>query len=291
MNAGKGNPKMQKRNAILIYNLPNPVQMDFAVNLNALLPTPAERKNFDRKWKSFIASDDANRSIYRKRGNQLTYQSEQLIPSRTDSRPGLLLVFGNPASHSVQSGMFFAFKDNGKENRFWKGVLKKSGIFDLPFDSSLSSEALNMERKDRLLNLDYKSHFRVGLCVIISMPSAPGGEYGGVAGIQKLIGANAMKRLEDVERERVIQCSSDFLAKDGVVVSFQKNAWNTLKSDEDPPYDINRAKEGKLRGKLKDYPGIVLFGVPPTRIIGWCRDGLREVLKLIFEIRIEKHYL
>jgi hypothetical protein len=169
--------------------------MDFAVNLNALLATPTERKNFDRKWKGFIASDNANRNIYQKRGDRLTYQSEQLIPSRKDSRPGLLMVFGNPASHSVHSGMFFAFRDNGKENRFWKSILKPSGILDLPFDPSLSAYNLNIERRDRLLNLEYDSPFRIGFCVIISMPSAPGGKWGGVAGVQKLIGAKAMKRL------------------------------------------------------------------------------------------------
>ena len=271
---------MKKPKPILSYKLPNPVRMDFAVNLNALLTTPSERKNFDRKWKSFIASDDANKNIYQKKGNRLTYQSEQLIPSRKDSRPGLLLVFGNPASHSVQSGMFFAFRDNGKENRFWKSILRPSGILDLPFDPSISTDALNMERRDRLLNLDYDSPFRIGLCVIISMPSAPGGKWGGVAGIQKLIGAKAMKRLEDAERERVIECSREFLSKDGIVVSFQKNAWNTLKSDEDPPYDINLAKAGKLMGKIKNCPDIPLFGVPPTRIIGPCRDVLREVLTM-----------
>jgi hypothetical protein len=268
----------QKSKPLLTYKPSNPVRMDFAVNLNALLPTPAERKNFDRKWKSFIASDDANWNIYQKRGDRLTYQSEQLIPSRKDSRPGLLLVFGNPASHSVQSGMFFAFRDNGKENRFWKSILKPSGILDLPFDPSLSAYNLNIERRDRLLNLEYDSPFRIGLCVIISMPSAPGGKWGGVAGVQKLIGAKAMKRLEEAERERVIECSKDFLTNDGVVVSFQKNAWNTLKSDEDQPYDINLAKDKKLIGKMKNCPEIALFGVPPTRIIGPCRDVLKDVL-------------
>ena len=270
--------KTQKPKPLLTYKLPNPVRMDFAVNLNALLPTPSERKNFDRKWKNFVASDDANRNIYQKRGNLLTYQSEQLIPSKKDSRPGLLLVFGNPASHSVQSGMFFAFKDNSKENRFWKSILKPSGIVGLPFDPGRSTEALNVERRDQLLNLDYDSPFRIGLCVIISMPSAPGGKWGGVAGVQKLIGAKAMRRLEEAERERVVECSRDFLANDGIVVSFQKNAWSTLKSDEGPPYEINLAKAGKLIGEMKNCPEIVLFGVPPTRLVGPCREVLKKSL-------------
>ena len=264
---------------ILTYKSPDPVRMDCAVSLNELLPTESERKSFDRKWRDFIASDDANKSIYQRKGNRLLYKSEQLIPSKKDSRPALLLVFGNPASHSVQSGMFFAFKDNGKENRFWKNILKPSGIIDLHFNPSLSADALNMERRDRLLNLDYDGHFRIGLCVIISMPSAPGGKWGGVTGIQKLIGAKAMRRLEEVERKRVIRCSKDFLSNGDIVVSFQKNAWNSLKSDEDPSYDINLAKAGRLIGKMKGCSGVSLFGVPPTRIISPCRDVLKRVLE------------
>ena len=263
---------------ILTYKSPDPVRMDCAVNLNELLPTESERKSFDRKWRDFIASDDANKSIYQRKGNRLLYKSEQLIPSKKDPRPALLLVFGNPASHSVQSGMFFSFKDNGKENRFWKNILKPSGIVDLPFDPSLSTEALNIERRGRLLNLDYDAPFRIGLCVILSMPSAPGGKWGGVAGIQKLIGAKAMRRLEDVERERVVKCASEFLSTDGVVVSFQKNAWNSLKSDEDPAYNINLAKTGTLIGRLKNCPGVSLFGVPPTRLLVPCREVLSKVL-------------
>ena len=110
------------------------------------------------------------------------------------------------------------------------------------------------------------------------MPSAPGGKWGGVAGIQKLIGAKAMRRLEQAERKRVVECSRDFLANDGEVVSFRKNAWGTLKSDEDPPYNINLAKAGKLMGKMKKCPDIHLFGVPPTRIIGPCRGILKMFL-------------
>ena len=264
---------------ILTYKSPDTVRMDCAVNLNELLPSESERKSFDRKWRDFIASDNANKSIYQRKENRLLYKSEQLIPSKKDSRPALLLVFGNPASHSVQSGMFFAFKDNGKENRFWKNILKPSGIIDLPFDPARSMEELNVERRDRLLDLDYDAPFRIGLCVIFSMPSAPGGKWGGVAGVQKLIGAKAMRRLEEAERERVIECSRDFLSNNGIVVSFQKNAWNTLKSDEDPPYDINLAKAGKLKGKIINCRGVSLFGVPPTRIISPCRDVLKRVLE------------
>ncbi|MCD6356350.1 MAG: hypothetical protein J7L66_03595, partial [Anaerolineaceae bacterium] len=57
----------QRSRTILTYRLPNPVRMDCAVNLNELLPIESERKSFDRKWRDFIASDDANKSIYQRK--------------------------------------------------------------------------------------------------------------------------------------------------------------------------------------------------------------------------------
>jgi hypothetical protein len=62
-----------------------------------------------------------------------------------------------------------------------------------------------------LLNLDYDSPFQIGLCVFISMPSAASGPWSGIAGVQKLIGAKAMKELEKEESPRVIECAKKFL--------------------------------------------------------------------------------
>lgn len=266
---------------LFTYRISKPGQLECSIDLTGLLPTETERKSFDDKWHIFIKSDNANKNIYERKGDHLIYQSEQLVPSRKDHRPALLLVFGNPASNSVKSGMFFAFKGNSKENRFWKNILKPSGILDLPFDSTQSTEKLNIQRREILLDLNYDSPFRIGLCVFISMPSAPGGKWGGVAGVQRLIGARALRRLERYETDRVIECAKSFVRRNGAVVSFQKNAWNSLRSDGDPPYDINLAKAGKLRGRLKKRPNTLLFGVPPTRLVGPCRKILSKMLLLL----------
>ena len=187
-----------------------------------------------------------------------------------------MLVFGNPASHSVKSGMFFAFEGNGREHRFWKSILIPSAIIDLPFNPNQSIEKLNKKRRDSLLGLNYHSPFRIGLCVFISMPSAPGGKWGGIAGVKKLIGARGLRRLEQAETERVLECANNFVSSDGAVVTFQKNAWNALRSGNDPPYSIDRAKSGELKGSLKNSADIQLIGVPPTRLIGPCRDVLKD---------------
>jgi len=49
------------------------------------------------------------------------------------------------------------------------------------------------------------------------MPSAPGGKWGGIAGVQKLIGAKAMGRLEREETKRVLECARKFITPKGAV--------------------------------------------------------------------------
>ncbi len=178
--------------SILSYRQKDQVKLLCEIDLKKLLPAPKQKERFNKKWKDFLESDPHNNEIFELEGDVLKYQSEQLIPSKSDDRPPLLLVLGNPASHSVKEGMFFSFEGDKKEHRFWKDILKKAGVLDLPYDENLSVKELNESRKNQLLNLDYESPFRIGLCVFISMPSAPSGSWSGIAGVQKIIGAKAM---------------------------------------------------------------------------------------------------
>ncbi|MBL7180238.1 MAG: hypothetical protein ISS65_08525 [Desulfobacterales bacterium] len=245
-----------------------------------LFQTSQELDSFKLKWPLFLKSAvKYNPKIYQfnDKKQTLAYDSEQLVPTKTGNRPPILLVLGNPASHSVEAGMFFSFERQEKEHRFWK-IMRDSGVLDLPVEPHLSIKEQNNQRKQRLLELNYKPPFRVGLCVFISMPSAPSKDYSGVAGIQKLIGAKAMRRLEAAERERVLECAKEFLSPDGAVVAFQKNAWNGLCSENDPRYDRNLARSGKLKGAFIGNPNIPIFCVPPTRYARPCRKILRQIL-------------
>jgi len=268
---------------ILSYQQKDPVRLLCEIDLKKLFPTPApkERERFNEKWKAFLKSYPCNKEIFELKGELLKYQSEQLIPSKSYDRPPLLLVLGNPASHSVKAGMFFSFEGNRKEHRFWKNILNPAGI--LNFDQSdnnknLTFEALNEVRKKQLLELKYESPFRIGLCVYISMPSGASGKWSGIAGVQKLIGAKALRRLEVEESRRIIECAKKFLSPNGIAVAFQKNAWNGLKSDSDISYSLKNANKGNLIGSLKGMPNIPLLGVPPTRLSGPCSRVLRQLL-------------
>ena len=234
---------------------------------------------FEDRWEPFLKSDPHNPDIFKKSGNRLHYLSEQLVPKKPDDRPPLLLVLGNPASQSVANGMFFSFEGNGTEHRFWKSILKGSGVLELSYDKSLPVDKLNDIRKKQLLDLAYDSPLRIGLCVLITFPSAPGGTWGGVAGVQKLIGVKALRKLEQEESTRVLKLSEKFLNPGGTAIAFQKNAWNSLRAENDSEYSIGAARAGSLNGTLKGHNDLALFCVPPTRLAGPCANALRRLRK------------
>jgi hypothetical protein len=110
------------------------------------------------------------------------------------------------------------------------------------------------------------------------MPSAPGGKWGGVAGVQKLFGVRALRRLEAEEAKRIRKVADTFLDSNGQIIVFQKNAWTALRSDDDPAYRLELAKNGLLSGSLKEVPGTPLYGEPPTRLSGPCNKILSTIV-------------
>lgn len=264
---------------IMTYKQVSRVKLKCKIRLDHLFPDQKSRNRFDSKWNNFI-KDSCNDDIYRLQGDTLSYASEQLIPTKTNHNPSLLLVLGNPASESVKRGMFFATNNDGKELRFWKNILCKADLLPHP-PKGKPANVLNQNRKRQLLNLEYKSRVRIGLTVFISMPNAAGGKWGGVAGIQKLLGSAAFRMIEKEETERIISCAKNFVQNKGAVITFQKNAWENLQSENDPEYTIDAAKNGKLVGHLKGNSNIQLFGVPPTRLVGPCSKTLTQIVHII----------
>jgi hypothetical protein len=122
--------------SIVSYNQEDSVKLLCEIDLKKLLPDPEQRKRFNNVWNDFLESDRHNNEIFKLKGDVLKYQSEQLIPSKPDDRPTLFLVLGNPARHSVKEGMFFSFEGNKKEHRFWKDILGKADVLDLPYDEN-----------------------------------------------------------------------------------------------------------------------------------------------------------
>jgi len=82
------------------------VKLKCKIRLDRLFLDQKSKERFHFKWKSF-SRHSCNSDIYRLQGNTLSYDSEQLIPTKTNAKPPLLLVLGNPAS---ESGIGFFLK-------------------------------------------------------------------------------------------------------------------------------------------------------------------------------------
>lgn len=239
-----------------------------ALNLEKLYPNLIERSKFFSRYAEFRNSDLNNQCIYSLRGNVLHYRSEIFVPDKIDQRPPLLLILGNPASHSIINRMCFAFEGNGKEHRFWRS-LQSAGILtfqDLSINNNDSS-MINQIKRDSLLQLNYVSPFRIGIAVFYSLPSsASNRKWSGVSGIRALLGSRAFETISLLEEERIDEMVSRFISSVGGIIAFQKDVFNRLRSQDTCNYSKDSANLGSLKGKYKKSQSIFLAGAPPTRM-------------------------
>lgn len=252
-----------------------------SIDVGRLYEVVSERKAFQAKFDEFLAKAkrDNKGMVFWQNGDTLTYLTEVVIPKKIDSRQlSLLLLLGNPAPHSVLSKMFFSyegemsFEGKAHDHRFWR-VLEEAGILQFREKRS-GSHNLNVKqrsesRKRELYDLSYSSSFRIGLATFFSMPTdANDKEWGGVQGLRKLFGREAIRKIADSEEERLSGIATDFLSNRGSVFAFQKDAYSEIKAAETEAYSIDLAKKGQLIGYCHwEQPKVRLFGFPPTRLI------------------------
>jgi hypothetical protein len=241
---------------------------EYKLNLEELYPTVVERHDFRTRFDDFFKCDLSNQSIFSLKGNTLKYCSEVFVSDNIDNRPPLLLLLGNPASHSVAAGMCFAFERGSQEHRFWKS-LKEADIHTFLEQPTLFVDPTekNKIRRNALLELNYLSPYRVGIAVFYSLPStASDPKWSGVNGVRKLLGAKAFGVISLLEEKRIDMLISKFIGSTGGIITFQKDAYNRVRSSDSPAYSKNSANQGLLQGKYKSGQNIFLAGAPPTRL-------------------------
>lgn len=141
--------------------------------------------------------------------------------------------------------VYFAYEGGGAEHRFWK-VFRELGYIDL--------FGTDKDIKNKFLNLEYNSPFRLGFEVLYTFPSsASKPKWSGVMGLERLFGKQAIKQILIVE----------------------KDAYNTVSQNT---YNLNLAVNGKLSS---EYNGkIKIYGTPPTR---WLYTN--KMKNLLFSIK------
>lgn len=134
-------------------------------------------------------------------GKTLRYKSETLLPAKYDtSKPRVLLVLGNPATHSIKSGMFFFSKnDIEKRHSFW-GKLGNAGLLKKFEKDSRKEEA--DERRKIIMTGNEGMDYVIGLTTFYSFPTPVEGDYKDVAGVRKLFNS-LIPKIQEEEYERI----------------------------------------------------------------------------------------
>ena len=241
------------------------------LDLRDLYPTADEYSHFRSRLARFLLADPAHAEIFEWEGHSLIYRTECLIPEKEDEREPLLLLFGNPASHSVSSGMFFSYEGAAREHRFWR-ALRAAGLLTFRSDCDrqgiIDEQLRSALRKEELYSLEYASLFRIGLAVFFSIPSpASATPWCGVAGVRKLFGLRALREIAVCEKARLCRLIRSFLSSRGAIVAFQKDAYQNTASSDSPSYRLAQAKSGALSGRCECDRGVPVFGFPPTRML------------------------
>ena len=248
-----------------------------SLNIRKLFENSTKLEEFEKRLCLFRDSDDYTCDIYgREKDELLTYQTETIVPIKIKvQRTPLLLLLGNPASHSVKEKMFFSFERNRQEHRFWK-VLNESGIF--PFKSQVGNlDEHNQLRKQKLLNVDYNPPFCIALATFYSMPSPATCKWAGVAGVKRLLGKYGFEQITKWEKERIEDLIRRFAAPNGIVIAFQKDAFLQLRESDEPSYSLRRAIAGELKDRCQCYPEVDISCFPPTRLMYSSLKQLEEL--------------
>ncbi|MCK9368471.1 hypothetical protein M0R04_00635 [Candidatus Dojkabacteria bacterium] len=221
---------------------------------------------FNNKWDEFVASDKFNKDVLNRDNNVIYYSHKSWVPEKTNDKPSLLMIFGNPAPHSVKDDIYFSYEGGGTEHRFWK-IMRELGIIDISTIGGI---------KENFFNLKYESPFRLGLEVIYTFPSsASSPKWSGVAGLERLFGKKAMNKMAVFEKARLQNEIDNFMIHSGAIIVFQKNAWNILSNDM---YDLKLALNGNLRSMYNNIPMVC---VPPTRWLYTTK--MKDLLTVIKE--------
>jgi len=274
---------MKGSSPILAFEDQEPGIQRVTLNIHTLYPEELERKEFLKRFSEFLRSDSIHKDMFSLEGETLIYKTECIIPDKTDKRPPLLFVAGNPASHSVNEKMFFAHEgqeEQRREHRFWR-ILRKADI--LTFSSIDNKESLEERgplRKRALYDLSYCSPFRIGLAVFYTMPS-PASKYpwAGVNGLRRLFGVEGLARIGACEKRRMDRIIRDFVSPNGAVMALQKDAYLGLKSSISPNYSLKQASDGTLMGSCECELKVRLFCTPPTRRL----EGKINILRRLRE--------
>lgn len=186
-------------------------QYDVTIDLQGWM-CAEQRTTLQKNIYDIGQKDPFFQSICSMNGSILSHKSESLFPLDTNCDPNkkkVLIILGNPATHSVANGMFFFSmgKPGAEETHtFWK-KLEKPGLIQKVRRSTLKEESET--RKDMIINGTLSNVYLFGFTTFYSFPTPVEGDFKDVAGVRRLF-KPVMKRIRDMEYDRLNNYKSQF---------------------------------------------------------------------------------
>jgi hypothetical protein len=174
-------------------------QYTVTINLRGI-PGSERAQNFDKIIYEIAGNcDDDIGDIYQYDGKRLTYTSETLFPpKRYVNKPKVLIVFGNPAVHSIKNKMFFFSRANNRRHGMW-GKLEKANLIKrvrINDDNLILARAGEAEeRKKMILSGQASEKYCLGLTIFYSFPTPVQGRFRDVQGAEKFFGKQILENV------------------------------------------------------------------------------------------------
>ncbi|MFC1524421.1 hypothetical protein ACFL6N_06480 [Thermodesulfobacteriota bacterium] len=190
-----------------------------------------QRSEFKKELAKIFAHDEDFGDICRLQGDILTYQSETLLPLKEDtSRESILLVFGNPAIHSVQHGMFFFSRTNMARHGMWGKLAQAEILKRISSNNKNLFTARNEEAEKRrvlIQNGTGSEKYLLGLTTFYSFPTPVTGgfQYSDAKGVEKLF-KPVLDTLAGMEIKRLKSLPSSFQKN---MIFVQKSSYQTYR--------------------------------------------------------------
>jgi hypothetical protein len=237
---------------------------DCCLDLGQFTPERSERQAFERRLEEFVAADPFLSQVVKLDGDLLCFESESYLPATLSAhKPNLVLVVGNPAPESVALRAMYAYEGTRtRQHRFWK-VMHTTGV--LRFSDAGPDYLTPDEKMVRLFSGTYESPFNIHIVPFFSMPSPPGGPWGGVAGLLRLFGKQ-FQRIAQMEQASLRAMLQSKLRPGDSVVVLQKDAYEAIRPNHAPRYDSAHLRTAALVGQYNEA-GVSLLCIPPTRLL------------------------
>lgn len=179
-----------------------------------------ELSSFSSEFYRICEDDKDFRNLCSLSGFLLQYTSESLFPEMIyKQKVKVVILLGNPATHSVIGGMFFYSRRDGNRHQFW-GKLEQSGLMTKVKLNSLDDEA--RVRKKLILDGDTSHKYLLALTTFYSFPTPVYGDYQDVKGVETLF-RSVLRKIRLMEIERLL--SYPFL-QDAICIFTQKSSYS-----------------------------------------------------------------